>query len=373
MTARPLTFYEFFAGGGMARLGLGPEWRCVFANEWDRRKAAAYRAQFGGAELVVEDVAKLGLEQLPGRADLAWASFPCQDLSLAGAGAGLKGARSGTFLPFWRLMEGLIAAGRPPGVIVLENVAGTLTSHGGRDFACILSCLVEGGYHPGALVMDAVRFLPQSRPRLFVVAVRSAGCVARGAPGAWHTKALLRAYDGLPDALQDRWIWWSVPEPPPREQALSALLESVPAGVAWHTPRETERLLSLMSETNRAKVREVQATGKLSAGTVYRRMRRNPETGGRVQRAEVRFDEVAGCLRTPAGGSSRQILLLVEGGSVRSRLLSPREAARLMGIPETYPLPASYRDAYHLFGDGLAAPVVAWLSRHLVTPLARTS
>lgn len=94
---------------------------------------------------------------------------------------------------------------------------------------------------------------------------------------------------------------------------------------------------------------------------------------GKTQRAEVRFDESSGCLRTPAGGSSRQTVLLVEGGRVRSRLLSPREAARLMGVPEDYPLPSNYNEAYHLFGDGLVVPVVSWLEQHLLRPLARAA
>ena len=62
----PFTFYEFFAGGGMARMGLGSEWRCTFANEWCEKKARSYRAYFGGGELKVEDVANLGVEDLPG-------------------------------------------------------------------------------------------------------------------------------------------------------------------------------------------------------------------------------------------------------------------------------------------------------------------
>jgi len=84
----------------------------------------------------------------------------------------------------------------------------------------------------------------------------------------------------------------------------------------------------------------------------------------------VRFDQVSGCLRTPVGGSSRQVIVLVEGKRIRSRLLSPREAARLMGVPEDYPLPPNYNDAYHLFGDGLAVPVVSWLEQHLLRPMA---
>jgi DNA (cytosine-5)-methyltransferase 1 len=103
-------------------------------------------------------------------------------------------------------------------------------------------------------------------------------------------------------------------------------------------------------------------------GGVYRRTRID-EDGIKRQRAEVRFDDIAGCLRTPSGGSSRQTILVVEGKKVRSRLLSPREAARLMGLSDEYRLPARYNDAYHVCGDGVCAPVVRHLAQHLLEPV----
>ncbi|HEY8581123.1 MAG TPA: DNA cytosine methyltransferase, partial [Beijerinckiaceae bacterium] len=166
------TFYEFFAGGGMARAGLGEGWRCLFANDFDARKARAYARNWGAADLRVADVHALAAADLPGRADLAWASFPCQDLSLAGAGAGLAGARSGAFFGFRALMQGLAEEGRAPRLIVVENVVGALTSHEGRDFATLCRAFHDLGYAFGALVLDAAPFAPQSRPRLFVVAAR---------------------------------------------------------------------------------------------------------------------------------------------------------------------------------------------------------
>ncbi len=372
------TWYEFFAGGGMARLGLGDDWHCAFANEWSPEKAAAYRAHFGACpELKVEDVAKLSTADLPGQADLAWASFPCQDLSLAGSGAGLNGHRSGTFWPFWRLMEGLRSEDRKPKAIVLENVVGAITSHRGEDFAAILAGLAEAGYRFGPLVMDAARFVPQSRPRLFIVAIDAAagipGALARQAPDpSWHPRSLQTAHTVLPVELASKWIWWNIPLPPSMVPTFSSLIEPEPSGIAWHTPAYTRGLLSLMTEMHMSKVREVQEEEKLRVGTVYRRTRPVKVDGkpaGKTQRAEVRFDEISGCLRTPAGGSSRQTVLVVEGKRVRSRLLSPREAARLMGIPDEYPLPRRYNEAYHLCGDGVVVPVVAWLERHLLRPV----
>ena len=102
---------------------------------------------------------------------------------------------------------------------------------------------------------------------------------------------------------------------------------------------------------------------KKMVGALYRRTRNG------VQRAEVRFDDVAGCLRTPAGGSSRQLILVVEKGKVRSRLISSRETARLMGLPDEYRLPENYNEAYHLTGDGVVVPVVRFIAEHILEPI----
>ncbi len=375
---RSRLWYEFFAGGGMARLGLGPAWKCTFANDFSEKKASAYRAFFGlSPELKVSDVARLATKDLPGCPDLAWASFPCQDLSLAGNGAGLDGERSGTFRPFWKLINGLVAEGRAPRVVVLENVIGTLTSHSGQDFSSIVHALVEGGYRVGALTMNSVRFLPQSRPRLFVVGVYgkaplSSRLTSLRPTEPWHSKTLIKAHRQLPESLAQHWIWWSLPAPKASIRTLASVIEERPTGVHWHDEGETSKLLRLMAATHRKKVSDVLLAGGRHVGTIYKRTRPN-KNGVIVQRAEVRFDGISGCLRTPVGGSSRQTVILVEKGRVRTRLLSPREAARLMGVPDSYPLPSAYNDAYHLFGDGVAVPVVSWLENHLLWPLVSST
>jgi DNA (cytosine-5)-methyltransferase 1 len=372
LDARP-QFFEFFAGGGMARAGLGLSWRCLFANDFDRRKVEVYAANWGEGEIVHADIRQLSTSDLPGCPELIWASFPCQDLSLAGGGAGLKGNRSGTFWPFWSLVKGLVAGGRAPSLIVLENVCGTLTSHGGKDFAALCAAVADEGYSVGAIVADASLFLPQSRPRLFVIGVRRDVIVdvalqSDGPTALWHSKALVGAQRQLPESVQARWIWWSLPAPAARVKKLSEIVEFAPNDVRWHDQTETNRLLEMMSPLHRRKVEAVQARGVLTVGTIYRRTRKG-ECGEKVQRAEVRFDETAGCLRTPAGGSSRQILLFVEGERVRTRLVSARETARLMGLPDSYLLPARYNEAYHLTGDGVAVDVVRHISENLLLPL----
>ncbi|MGA2793792.1 MAG: DNA cytosine methyltransferase [Roseiarcus sp.] len=378
MASKP-KFFEFFAGGGMARAGLGEGWECLFANDFDAMKVATYAANWGGDHIVLADVARLSVSDLPGRADLVWASFPCQDLSLAGDYRGLGRAssavktRSGTFWPFWRLVKGLIADGRAPRLIVLENVYGALTSNGGRDFAAIGQALSDADYRFGAMVIDARRFIPQSRPRVFFVAARHgenipAALHAAGPDATWHPPALAAAQSGLSAAARDNWVWWDLPRPAARNTVFADLVEEHPTGVRWRTDEETRYLISLMSDVNLRKIDAAKKLGRRMVGAVYRRTRPD-ENGQKRQRAEVRFDEIAGCLRTPAGGSSRQTIMVVDGERVRSRLLSAREAARLMGLDDSYVLPERYNDAYHVCGDGVAVPVVRHVAQHILRPI----
>ena len=366
-------YYEFFAGGGMVRAGLGEEWTCLFANDFDVKKGASYAANWGANQLTIKDVALLSTSELPERADLAWASFPCQDLSLAGAGAGLNGERSGTFWPFWRLVTALDRENRAPGVVVLENVCGALSSHGGKDFASIGAALEGGFYRFGALVIDAVRFVPQSRPRLFIIGVKDdvpapTSLTSPEPDLTWHPAHLLSAYEKLSRKSRAAWLWWKLPIPPRRQRVFSDLIEDKPREVVWHTAAETGRLLAMMSPINRHKVEQAKRLRRKIVGGIYKRTRTD-ENGRKMQRAEVRFDDVSGCLRTPAGGSSRQSIIVVEGETVRSRLLSPREAARLMGLPDSYILPKNYNEAYHLAGDGVVVPVVRYLAEQILEPI----
>ncbi len=220
-----------------------------------------------------------------------------------------------------------------------------------------------------------MHFVPQSRPRLFIIGVRNnvalpAGLASDGPTRSslWQPRGLLNAFEKLPPNVRENWIWWNLPAPAPRNLALSDLIEDNPVGVEWHTASETAKLLRMMSGINREKLDEAQAAGRRVVGAVYKRTRVDV-VGRKVQRAEIRFDDIAGCLRTPAGGSSRQTIVVVDGESVRSRLISPRETARLMGLPEDYGLPSNYNEAYHLTGDGVAVPVVRHLAEHIFEPL----
>ncbi len=390
------TVLEFFAGGGMARAGLG--WTPLFANDFDAAKADAYAANWGERP-VVADVWSLAAADIPGKADLAWASSPCQDFSLAGARAGLAGERSSALLGWWSLMQALDAEGRGPDTLVVENVSGLLTASGGADFAALCSAFVQAGYRVGALELDAAGFLPQSRPRVFVIASRggrlhdlhSVQCPgertapARNRHDRHHrhpfrgaesveilhdqhhrhgvSRALLEAHARLSAEVKAAWVWWRLPAPPRRNATLQTILLPDEELRCWWSQAKVDRLIEQMAPLHRTRLEQARRAPGRTVAAAYRRTRAG------LPRAEVRFDGLAGCLRTPAGGSSRQIVLVIEDGAVRARWLLPREAARLMGLPDDYRLPQGSTAALKLLGDGVAVPVVRWLAEHLLEPL----
>lgn len=355
---------DFFAGSGLVRLGLEPDFRTVWANDICPKKAAVYDVNHPPHPIDVESIADVRGSELP-TADLAWASFPCQALSLAGNLSGIRqGTRSGLFWEWIRVLDEM--GGKRPPVLVAENVVGFLISEDCAHFRRAYSAIRDRGYLVGATVVDARLFVPQSRPRAFLIAVESSidiAGLAQIGPGAFHPEAVLRASAAVRDP---EWVWWTMPHP---KGPTAALAEIIDRDAPCDSEGETAARRELLSAGSGRRLDEQLQSGRFAVGTGYRRTRRD-EQGRKRQRLEVRFDGVAGCLRTPGGGSSRQVVLIVENGGVRSRLMTVRECARLMGTPDWYQVPGSYNEGYRAMGDAVAVPVVRWLTRHLLAPLA---
>lgn len=352
----------------MARLGLGESWRCLLANDIDSQKCDSYRSNFGGEDLIEGDIAAIATTQLPQeRADLLWGSFPCQDLSLAGARSGMQAKRSGAFFSLWRHVETLAHHNAQPRIIALENVTGLITSNGGSDFQTIITLMAEAGYRTTACVLDASLFTPQSRPRLFIIALAQdvALQIVDSPPLDSITPAALQtAVADLPPEIRSHWFWLNAAPHTKRNVRLGDIVEWDAAN--WHSPEQTHALVEMMAPRQRERLDALIRHGARRAGAAFRRTR--VEGGVSVQRFEARFDGLAGCLRTPSGGSSRQIIIAVDKGKVRTRLLSPTEAAQLMGLPEEYALPENANAALKLCGDGVCVPVVRWLAEYVLEP-----
>lgn len=351
-------FLEFFAGSGLVAQGFKGIFKPLWANDICEKKEAVYTANHGGKHFFLGSIEHVKGEDLPG-APLAWASFPCQDLSLAGLVEGIHAKRSGLVWEWLRVIDEMP---KRPTVLVAENVAGLVSLDGGLHYRTLHNALVERGYRVGAMLINAEHWVPQSRPRVFVVAVdeKSVLPLSLTTPGHnWlHPEVVRRAACDLPG-----WVWWSMPQPPVRRQLLADIVD-------WNAETQDsmaqQRNISLISPRHASILDSLPADMALAAPG-YKRTRNGKQV------LELRFDNVAGCLRTPGGGSSRQLLVLRQNGNLTCRLLTVRETARLMGAPETYKIPGSYNDGYKAMGDGVAAPVAKWLAQYLLLPLLETN
>ncbi len=368
IASKGLKAVDFFAGSGLVSLGLSGTFKTVWANDNCAKKRQTFVANHDAEVFDGSSIVEIRGKNVP-RADLAWASFPCQDLSLAGVMSGMEcGTRSGLFWEWIRVLQEMKQHGNCPSVLVAENVVGFLVANNGADFRNAYVALRKLGYRVGAVVINAHHFLPQSRKRAFLVAalphIPLNGLIQHSPSEPFHPSSLIRASLVVDDP---DWIWWSLPIPDHERASFSDLCERQ---APYDPPSRTKELCEMLSLVNRRKLDVAVRAGAVLAGTGYRRTRPN-ECGGKSQRLEIRFDGTAGCLRSPNGGSSRQTVLIIENGNVHSRLMTVRECARLMGAPDTYLIPGTYNDGYRAMGDAVAVPVTKWLAKHLLEPLAR--
>lgn len=359
------TVAEFFAGIGLMRMGLEQAgWSVVWANDIDEDKMKMYRGHYtdDDAHFHLGDVHALSSGDIPTVA-LATASFPCNDLSLAGARRGLVGQQSGAFWGFVNAIKGM-GTRRPP-LVMLENVAGFLSSHEGHDFQDACLALNDLGYAVDTFMIDAALFVPQSRLRMFLVGKRMKYKQARVEETTSFYESQCR-----PRPLADfilchpdiRWALQQLPPIPKHQTGLSDILEDIPANSSyWWAKDRAEYLLNQMSEKHRTIAEKMIVGKKTTFGTVFRRVRR-----GRSM-AELRTDMIAGCLRTPRGGSGRQILFAAGKGRYAVRLLTPRECARLMGADD-FRISVPLNQALFGFGDAVCVPVIRWIAENYLTP-----
>lgn len=362
--ARPKVL-EFFAGIGLARMGLeSAGFRVAWANDYEPDKKAMYDAQFPHSDdhtFALGDIGKVKVTDLPRDVSLAWASSPCTDLSLAGGRAGLAGAQSGTFWHFIRLLKEL-EADRPE-VVVLENVVGLATSHGGDDLTAAIRAFNDLGYSVDVLAVDARRFVPQSRPRLFLVG-------AQNPPeDVAEPNSELR-----PDWLQ--WVYGdeslrthraALPAPPaPKLTGFGEEVEEMALDdERWWDRDRTEAFVASLSPTQRERVAALRRETGVKYRTAYRRTRNG------VAVWEVRPDDISGCLRTARGGSSKQAVVRLGNKRLQVRWMTPREYARLMGAGSYDLSTARTNQALFGFGDAVAVPAVSWLAEHYLMPMIK--
>jgi len=368
------TFLEFFAGIGLVRLGLEKRgWSLLYANDIDSQKREMYDAHFQDADTHFElsDIHKVVPSSIP-TATLATASFPCTDLSLAGGRKGLNGGQSSSFFGFTHVLKAM-GKRRPP-LVLLENVTAFLTSHGGSDFRQAMLELNRLGYSVDPFILDAKWFVPQSRPRLFVVASKlegedDDGHAVEAAPCRTRPPALAEFITRHPEI---QWSLRKLPAPPLHTRlSLAKILEDLDdSAPEWWSKERREYLYNQMSPRHQVIAKAWMAQEDWCYGTVFRRVRPQPD-GHKRSMGELRSDGLAGCLRTPKGGSGRQILFKAGFGKYAARLLTPRECARLMGADD-FIIKSKLNQALFGFGDAVCVPAIAWIAENYLDPLVAT-
>lgn len=319
---------EFFAGMGLMRAGLERVGvTTVFANDIDETKAALYRANWGDDVLVVEDIRSLQGDDIPD-AEIATASFPCVDMSLAGKLAGLDGEQSSLITEFCRILQEM--GERRPKAVIVENVPGFITVNKGRDFALVVEMLESLGYTVDTTVVNASAFVPQSRARVFLL-------------GALGEQPLL-------------------PEVP--KAASCRLVDVASMDGDWWPSDRRDAFLESLSPLQRERIDSWQRDDSVRFLGAYRRTR-----NGRAV-WEVRSDEIAGALRTTRGGSSRQALVRVGRDRFDVRWMDVGDYARLQGAETLNYDSVSERQAMFALGDAVCVPVIEWLGQNWLMRLA---
>lgn len=352
------TALEFFAGIGLARAGMELAGiKTVWANDYDLNKKAMYEGHWGAGDLILADIHSLKSEELPA-ADIAWASSPCTDLSLAGKRVGLRGGReSSAFFGFTDLIANMHE--RKPEVIVLENVTGLASSHNREDLRAAVKEFNSLGYAVDAITLDARRFVPQSRPRLFIIGVKHPidggeqdTCLRPDWLSWLHKDSELRTFmmplPKAPDLLA---------------QGFTEEVEMMPdSDTRWWNAEKVALFRNSMAPVQRERLEQFVSLPEITARTAYRRTRNG------IPVWEMRPEDISGCLRTARGGSSKQAVVIMGNGLLKIRWMTGLEYARLMGAG-WYTLD-NLRDSHiqYGFGDAVVVPAVGWVAKHMIRP-----
>jgi DNA (cytosine-5)-methyltransferase 1 len=335
-TGGDFTFIDLFAGIGGFRRGFESiGGRCVFTSEWDRFALETYRANYGDHELH-GDIREVAASAVPDH-DVLLAGFPCQPFSLAGVSKknslgrkhGFACETQGTlFFEIERIIEA-----KQPRAFVLENVKNLASHDGGRTFDVIERVLREKlGYRVQTKIIDAGRFVPQHRERIFIV--------------------------GLHPDLEETFDWSEVRVP--------ALNKSPTLASILHTEDGSEA----------AEERFLDAKGKVLSKYVLtdhlweylqNYARKHQAAGNGFGFGLVGPDDRARTLSARYHKDGSEILVRRKRGNPRR--LTPRECARLMGFdrPGTplFTIPVSDTQAYRQFGNAVVVPVVEAIAKAL--------
>lgn len=312
MSKKPkFTFIDLFAGiGGMRQAFEARGGKCVFSSEWDKFAQQTYQANFG--EKPHGDITQIPSSVIP-RHDILIAGFPCQPFSHAGLKRGFLDTRGTLFFDVARIIND-----RKPSLVLLENVKGFTSHDKGKTFATVIAALDELGYNTSSKVLNASDFgLPQNRERIFIVGVN---------------RRKIRGVD------------FKFPKPPKTPVKVGDILE-----------RRVDAKYVLSNKLwsgHKRRLREHRERGNGFGYSLF------TPSSPRTSTISARYYK-----------DGSEILIATSGNP---RKITPREAARLQGFPESFIIPVSDTQAYKQFGNSVAVNVVSAIAKEMLKLLPKS-
>lgn len=303
---------DLFAGVGGIRIGFEKAgFKTVFANDFEAKCKNTYDLNFKDSKLIVEDIRKIGIDDLP-EFDFLLGGFPCQAFSIAGYRQGFKDEknRGNLFFDIARIIE----AKKPEGFL-LENVKNLKSHDDCNTFKVIEKTLKDLGYHIKSKVLNTMEYgnIPQNRERIYIV--------------------------GFKD--EDYYNNFEFPEPVKLTKKVTDLLEKkVPEKYYYNDKPLYEKLKDDVTETNR----------------VYQ-----------WRRKYVRENKSGVCptLTANMGMGGHNVPIIKDRNGIRK--LTPLECFRIQGFPEDYSLPNISDSAlYKQAGNSVSVPVVEAVAKKMM-------
>ncbi|WP_430404192.1 DNA (cytosine-5-)-methyltransferase [Hyphomonas sp.] len=328
------TFIDLFAGiGGLRTAFEETGGRCVFTSEWDKYAQLTYQANHRDNRPVAGDITQVHVMDIPSH-DILVAGFPCQPFSIAGVSKknalgrahGFKDETQGTlFFDVARIIDA-----HRPAAFLLENVKNLQNHDKGRTFEVIRRTLEdELGYELHVRVINAKHYLPQHRERIVIVGFRE----------------------------PTRFAWDALELPQIGEKRMRDIL---------HPEDGSEEPEGHFTLGKCASVNEKYTlTDKLWA-YLQGYAEKHKAAGNGFGFGLVGPDDTCRTLSARYYKDGSEILIS-RGKGKNPRRLTPRECARLMGLPDSFKIPVSDTQAYKQFGNSVAVPVFREVAR-IMTP-----
>jgi DNA (cytosine-5)-methyltransferase 1 len=303
---------DLFAGVGGIRLGFeNAGFKTVFANDFEPQCKDTYDLNFKDSKLVVEDIRKIGIDDLP-KFDFLLGGFPCQAFSIAGYRQGFddEKGRGNLFFDIARILEA-----RKPEGFLLENVKNLKSHDGGKTFKIIQETLEKLGYHLKVKVLNSMEYgnIPQNRERVYMVGFKN----------------------------KDYSEKFEFPSPVKLTVKITDLLEkNVPEKYYYNGKPLFEKLKSSVTEE----------------GKVYQ-----------WRRQYVRENKSGVCptLTANMGTGGHNVPIIKDKKGIRK--LTPYECARIQGFPSDFKLPKLADSAlYKQFGNSVSVPVIEAVAKQMM-------